>query len=367
VKFYDTTLRDGEQTIGVCFSADEKVTIAQMLDEAGVERIEVGMPIVSREDRNAASRIVNRGLKAEPWGFARCKREDIDACLDAGLKSIICEIATSPYKMKAYGLDQNKVLDKMLDCVQYAKSQKLYTAFFAVDATRADLAFLETVYKAAVQQGGADEAVVVDTLGVATPEAMRYLARLVKSWVGVPLMAHCHNDFGMATACTMSCVLGGADYVQVTVNGLGEKTGNTDLAEAVLAARLYGLECDVDLTKMRALSQEVEKISAVPMSPLKAVVGQNVFKRESGVTIAQVVNYPPAVEGYAPEVIGAEREIFLSKKSGKASIEWKLRNLNLSIDDEKIQRILTLVKERGVANKGLVSDDEFEAIIRRVL
>lgn len=367
IKFYDTTLRDGEQTIGVCFSADEKVAIAEKLSEAGVARIEVGMPIVSKEDSAAASRIVNKNLAAEAWGFARCRREDIDACLDTGVKSIIVEIATSFHKMNAYGLNEGKVMDKMLDSVQYAKSQGLYTAFFAVDATRADMGFLEKMYKAAVNEGGADELVVVDTLGVATPQTMQYLTRCIKSWADVPLMAHCHNDFGMATACTMSCMLGGAEYAQVTVNGLGEKTGNTDLAEAALAAKLYGVSHDLDMTKLKALADQAAAISKVPMSPLKAVVGDNVFRRESGVTVAQVVQYPPAVEGYSPEVLGVEREVFLSKKSGKASIEWKLETLGIKADDEAVGNILIKVKEKGIANKGLVSDDEFRAILDTAL
>ena len=162
LKIYDTTLRDGEQTIGVTFDKKEKLEIAKMLDEMGVDRIEAGMPVVSKEDKKAVELILKAGLKAEIWGFCRAVKGDVEACADTGVKHIIIEIATSPYKMKAYNFTPEGVLGKALDCLQYAKSRGLYTAFFAVDASRADLTYLETIYKKAVNEGKADEVVIVD-------------------------------------------------------------------------------------------------------------------------------------------------------------------------------------------------------------
>ena len=220
-KFYDTTLRDGEQTIGISWNKEEKLEIAKMLDELGVDRIEAGMPVVSKEDKDAVELIVKEDLKAEIWGFCRAVRGDIDACIDVGVKHIICEIATSQLKMQANKFTPEVILGKVLENVQHAKDNGLYTAFFAVDATRADLGFLETVYRKAVEEGGADEVVIVDTLGVATPETMFYLTKKLREWVSVPIMAHCHNDFGMATACTMFSLKAGANCAHVTLNGLG--------------------------------------------------------------------------------------------------------------------------------------------------
>jgi methanogen homocitrate synthase len=203
LKIYDVTLRDGEQTIGVVFDKEEKLQIAKMLDELGVDRIEAGMPVVSKEDKEAVELILKADLRAEIWGFCRAVKGDIDACIDVGVKHIICEIATSPHKMKAYNFTPEGVLDKVLDCLQYAKSRGLYTAFFAVDATRAELGYLETIYRKAVEEGKADEVVMVDTLGVASPETMFYLTKKLREWVNVPIMTHCHNDFGLGTACTL--------------------------------------------------------------------------------------------------------------------------------------------------------------------
>lgn len=366
LKFYDTTLRDGEQTIGLSWSKEEKLQIAGKLDELGVDRIEAGMPVVSSEDKAAVALIVEADLKAEIWGFCRAVRGDIDACLDVGVQSIICEIATSPHKMRAYNFSAQDVLKKALDCLEYAKGRGLYTAFFAVDATRADMAFLETIYTKAVEEGGADEVVVVDTLGVATPETMFYLTKRLREWVQVPIMTHCHNDFGMATACSIASIKAGADCVHATLNGLGEKTGNADIAEIAISASLYGIPISLDMKKLYPAAKLVEKISSVPISPLKPVTGENVFKRESGVTVAQLMTYPPAVEGFSPEVLGRERDVLLSKKSGKRSLEYKMEKLGLQTDPKYLDEILKQVKALGVRKKGLVSDQEFQDIVQKV-
>ena len=364
IKFYDTTLRDGEQTIGVSWDKHDKLKIAKVLDDLGVDRIEAGMPAVTREDKEAVELILAAGLKAEIWGFSRCVKSDIDACIETGVKHIVCEIATSPIKMRANGFTQEKVLARVIECMQYAKSKGLYTAYFAVDATRTELDYLEKVYRAAVEQGGADEVVMVDTLGVATPETMFYLTKKLREWVKVPINIHCHNDFGMATACTMFGIKGGAEWVQGTLNGLGEKTGNADLAEVALAAHLYGIDVKIDLKKLYPAAKFAAEISGVPLSPLKAVTGKTVFQRESGGPVAQLAVYPPSVEGYSPDLVGRDREVLLSKKSGSKSIEYKLAELKLKASPEQVDAILTRVKDLGMKKKGLVSDKEFTDIAR---
>ncbi len=366
LKVYDVTLRDGEQTIGLVFSKQEKLMIAKALDDLGVDRIEAGMPVVSKEDQEAVELILKAGLKAEIWGFCRAIKGDIDACTDVGISHIVCEVPTSPYKWQAYHFSKEAVVGKIMDCLLYAKSKGLYTAFFAVDATRSDLDFLETIYKMAVNEGKADEVVIVDTLGVATPETMFYLTKKVREWVSVPVMTHCHNDFGLATACTLFSVKAGATYAHLTVNGLGEKTGNADIAETVLASALYGVETNIDLKKLGEVSKLVEKISKIKLSPLKPVVGKNVFKRESGVAVAQLISYPPSVEGYSPEILGRRREILIGKKSGKSSVEYKLNEMGVSATPEEIEKILGKVKECGSRKKGLVSQKEFVQIVREV-
>ena len=230
VGFYDSTLRDGEQTAGVVFDRHDKLKLAQLLDALGVDRIEVGMPVVSTEDAAAAEMIAAAGLKAEPWGFCRCIKGDVDACIKAGLKHVILEAPTSPFKLKAYNLTKEKVLARIIDTIEYARSRQLYVAYFTVDATRSEEEFLAQVVQAAVD-AGASELVLSDTLSVATPNTIADLTRKMIEWTDVPVMVHCHNDFGMGTACSLAGVQAGAEYVQVTINGLGEKAGNTDIAE----------------------------------------------------------------------------------------------------------------------------------------
>lgn len=369
IEIYDTTLRDGEQSTGLSFDWEEKLEIAYMLEELGVSKIETGMPIVSSEDFKASSEIAKKIKKATPFGFCRGRKEDIDACLEAGLKAITCELPVSTYKMKGYGLSLKRVMNMLVESLQYAKSRGLYVAFFAVDATRTDLNVLEQIYKNAVNEGGADEVVVVDTMGVAVPEVMAFLTGKVKEWVDVPLMVHAHNEFGLATACTLSSLRAGADCAQVTINGLGEKTGNADLAEVVIAAEfLAGCKTDIKKKKLTEVSRRVEEISGISLSPQKPIVGSKSFTRESGVTITQLLNYPPAAEPFDPALVGGARKVVLSKKSGKGSIKYVLKEIGVEIaDDELIERILMKVKELGVRKKGILDEKEFKQIVASVM
>ena len=368
VGIYDTTLRDGEQTPGVVFRKKDKIEIAAALDDLGVQRIEAGMPVVSPEDKEAVKDITKMGLNSQIWGFCRCLKTDVDECIDCGVDAVICEIATSDLKMKAYGLDKDKVVERMMDTITYAKDHGLYTAFFAVDMTRANLDFLRDVYTKAVNDAHADEVVAVDTLGVATPEAMNFLIAKIKEWVNVPIHVHCHNDFGLATAASISAVKAGAQWVHATVNGIGEKAGNTDIAEVALSLYLlYDLDVKLKYEKLSEISRIVQRLSKIELSPTKPVVGKNVFRRESGVAVLQLIRYPPAVESFVPELVGGKREIVLGKKSGRHAIEWRLKNLGISSTEEQIKQILRLVKNTSERKKRLVSNHEFKKIAEKVI
>lgn len=363
IKVYDTTLRDGEQSIGVSINAQDKLRIARKLAEAGVDRIEAGFPASSEEDKIAVSNIVKEVKGSEIWGFGRCNVNDVKIIVETGVKYTVCETFTSPYKMKAWDSTEEVVLKRIRDAISYAKQENLYTAFFAVDATRSNPEFLKKAYQTAVKDCGADEIVLVDTLGVATPEAMAYLTKLVKSWVDVPVAVHCHNDFGLALACTLACLKEGADCAHVTVNGLGEKTGNTDLAEMAIALHgLYGIETNLELGKLYELSKLVEEITKVPVSPMRPVVGDMVFTRESGLVVAQMLAYPPSVEGYAPEVVARKRDVSLGKKSGKKSIEYALAQVNIELPNDKINTLLDEVKKFSTQKRGAVSIEEFRSM-----
>lgn len=367
IQFYDTTLRDGEQSIGVSMGIEDKVRIARALAEAGVDRIEAGFPASTPEDKQAVSEIVKQVKKAEIWGFSRCNVNDLKICLETGVKAVVCEISVSPAKMRAWELDEATVISRIRNAIKFAKGQGLYCAFFAVDASRAGLSFLKQAYDCAVNECGADEVVLVDTLGVATPEAMFYLTKQVKSWLKVPVAIHCHNDFGLAAACSIAGLKAGADSVHVTVNGLGEKSGNADIADMALALTgLYGVKTNLKLDHLYPLSKLVQEVSKVAVSPLKSVVGDTVWVKETGSVVAQLMVYPPAVEGYAPEVVGRQRDVYLSKKSGKKSIEYALNQIGAEVPAERIDGLLAEVKKRGAQKRGVVTLDEFKELVQEV-
>jgi isopropylmalate/homocitrate/citramalate synthase len=214
IRFYDTTLRDGEQTVGVVLSPQQKLEIARKLDELGVSRIEAGFPRVSPEDAEAIQLMQQAKLKAELWGFSRAVKADVDELVRLGLRASVIEAPTSDIKLKAYGLTRDDVLRRVTDAMSIAKQNGITVAFFAVDGTRTELDFLKKIYLAALE-AGAKEIVVVDTIGACGPEAVEFLVREVCAWVGpnVPVHYHGHNDFGMATACAVAAVRAGATWI----------------------------------------------------------------------------------------------------------------------------------------------------------
>lgn len=364
VRFYDTTLRDGEQTVGVVLSPQQKLEIARKLDELGVSRIEAGFPRVSPEDAEAIQLMQKAGIKAELWGFSRAVKADVDELVRLNLTASVIEAPTSDIKLKAYGITREEVLRRIRDAVSAAKAAGITVAYFAVDGTRTDLNFLKTVYLSALD-AGAKEIVVVDTIGACGPEAAEYLTRQVCEWVGkdVPVHFHGHNDFGMATACAVAAVRGGASWIQGTINGMGERAGNADIAEIALALRcLYDVPVVLNLEKVREVSEVVQRAGGYTLEAWKPLVGQNLFMRESG-AVASQFHLPEAIEPYSSEIVNAERRIVLGKKSGLDSIDLKCKELGIAITPEQRGPILAAVKKAAVSKRALVTDDEFRQIL----
>jgi isopropylmalate/homocitrate/citramalate synthase len=367
IRFYDTTLRDGEQTVGVVLSPEQKLEIARKLDELGVSRIEAGFPRVSPEDAEAIRLMQKAKLKAELWGFSRAVKGDIDELIRLGLRASVIEAPTSDIKLKAYGMSREDVLRRVVDAMSIAKQNGITTAFFAVDGTRTELDFLKRIYLAALE-AGASEIVVVDTIGACGPEAVEFLVREVCQWVGpsVPVHYHGHNDFGMATACAVAAVRAGATWIQGTINGMGERAGNADICEIALALScLYDVPIALDLTKVREVSEVVSKSSGYTLDAWKPLVGENLFMRESG-AVATQFHIPEAIEPYAAELVNARRGIVLGKKSGLDSVDLKCKELGLTITAEQRAPILAEVKRRAIAKRGLLTDKEFQEIVIRV-
>lgn len=368
VRFYDTTLRDGEQTVGVVLTPDQKLEIARKLDELGVSRIEAGFPRVSADDAEAMRRIARAGLKAEVWGFARAVKADVEELVRLGLRFAVIEAPTSDLKVKAYGVSKDELLRRVSDAVSFARKSGITVAFFAVDGTRSELKYLKKVYGAALD-AGADEIVVVDTIGACGPEAVEFLVGEVRGWVGprVPLHFHGHNDFGMATACAVAAVRAGASWIQGTINGMGERAGNADIGEIAVALQcLYGVPVEMKLEKIREVSRVVRRAAGYEVDAWKPVVGENLFTRESG-AVASQFHMPEAIEPFSAALVGARRSIVLGKKSGLDSVALKAKELGVSVPEEKRAAVLALVKKRGIEKRGLVEDEEFREIVRAVV
>jgi isopropylmalate/homocitrate/citramalate synthase len=365
VRFYDTTLRDGEQTVGVVLSPQQKLEIARALDALGVSRIEAGFPRVSPEDAEAIQLMQKAGIKAELWGFSRAVKADVDELVRLGLRASVIEAPTSDIKLKAYGISRDEVLKRVTDAVSAAKQAGITVAFFAVDGTRTDLEFLKKIYLEALRAGAA-EIVVVDTIGACGPEAIEFLVRQVRGWVGadVPLHFHGHNDFGMGTAGAVAAVRGGASWIQGTINGMGERAGNVDICEVALALQcLYDVPVALNLAKVREASEVVRNAAGYTLEAWKPLVGENLFMRESG-AVASQFHIPEAIEPYSSELVSARRSIVLGKKSGLDSIDLKANELGLAITSEQRAPILAAVKKRAIAKRGLLTDEEFREIVQ---
>jgi isopropylmalate/homocitrate/citramalate synthase len=367
IHFYDTTLRDGEQTVGITLSPQQKLEIARKLDELGVSRIEAGFPKVSPEDAEAIQLMSKAGLKAELWGFSRAVKGDLEELVRLGIRATVIESPTSDIKLKAYGMSRDDVLRRVVEAISFAKQNGIKVAYFAVDGTRTELDFLKKVYVSALDAGAA-EIVVVDTIGACGPEAAEFLVAEVRRWVGpeVPLHWHGHNDFGMATACAVAAVRAGATWIQGTINGMGERAGNSDIGEIALALQcLYGVPVALNLAKVREVSELVCRQAGYTLEAWKPLVGDNLFMRESG-AVATQFHIPEAIEPYSSELVNARRSIVLGKKSGLDSIDLKCKELGLPISPEQRAPILAAVKKRAIAKRGLVSDEEFRQLVREI-
>lgn len=372
VEIHDATLRDGEQTPGVVLKKDDKIRVAELLAEIGVDRIEAGMPAVSKDDADAIREISKRNLGAKIMVFCRAMKDDVDRAVDCGANGIVLEAPSSIPKLQyqfAGKWTEESLTEAVVETINYAKAQGLYVNYFPFDTTRADLSFLKRLLKNVTTHSKPDSVAVVDTTGSITPMAMRYLVRQVKQVIDLPLEVHTHNDFGLGTATTFAAVEEGVQVVHSCVNGLGERTGNTALEEIVLGLRiLYGIEFErFNFSKLRALSEELQRFSGKKIAENKPVAGILPFTREIGLGMKVLKDFPLAIFPFAPEFVGQNLKIVMGKKSGKESVIMKLEAAGLDATDEQVQEIVQLTKEAGIAKRGWLEDDEFLEVARKVI
>jgi isopropylmalate/homocitrate/citramalate synthase len=368
VEIHDATLRDGEQTPGVVFSVQDKLDIAIKLDEIGVERIEAGMPAVSPQDEEAIKEISKLGLTSRIFTFARAMKQDIDKALECGAHGVIIEVPIGYPKLKTqFGWTWRDVLSKSSEVINYAREQGLYAVFFPYDTTRARPDDLENLCKGIMAESPPDSIGIVDTMGCATPEAIKYMVRWVKGMTGLPIEIHTHNDFGMGVATELAAVTAGAEVVHSCGNGLGERTGNAALEELMLGLDLlYGYETGYKFDKLPELGELLARVSNVPIARNKPILGSGNFTRESGIGINYVMHDPLVMFGTHPALTGRHGEVVLGKKSGKASIIYKMNALGMpELGEERIANILNNVKQAGIKKRDILTDEEFIQVVKQ--
>ena len=366
ITIYDTTLRDGEQTPGVCFSFEEKLEIARKLDQFKIHQIEAGFPIVSEKEKESVKAIANEGLDATILGLTRTKPEDIDAALDCDVDGIITFVGTSDihldHKMHITRQDAINLCETAVD---YAKDHGLFVAFSAEDATRTDIEFLKRIYSKA-QECGADRVHIADTTGAITPQGIDYLVKELVKDIDIDIAVHLHNDFGLAVINSITGVLAGAKAVSTTVNGIGERAGNASLEELIMAMKiLYGKDYGFKTKYIKELSDLVAKASGLPIPYNKPVVGNNVFRHESGIHVDAVIEEPLCYEPYLPELVGQKRQLVLGKHSGCRAVRAKLNECELDVSDEQLIEIVKQVKKSREEGK-YINDQVFNEIVKKI-
>ncbi len=383
VRIFDTTLRDGEQSPGATMTSAEKLEVARALARLGVDIIEAGFPIASPDDFEAVRRIADEvghlpGPGGQPpviCGLARTTTKDIDAAWGAvkgaARPRIHTFLATSPIHMKhKLRMDPEEVVERVVEMVSYARSLCEDVEFSPEDAGRSDPEFLYVVLEEAIK-AGATTLNIPDTVGYTTPNEFGGLIAGIKANTpgieDVFISVHCHNDLGLATANTLAGVQAGARQVEVTINGIGERAGNTSLEEIVMALKtrqpVFGLETGIDTTHIMRVSRMVSNYTGMAVQPNKAIVGANAFAHEAGIHQDGMLKHNQTYEIMTPESVGVTRtRLVLGKHSGRHALRVRLNELGYDLADEDLTKIFDRFK-RLADKKKTITDADLEALM----
>jgi isopropylmalate/homocitrate/citramalate synthase len=374
VKIHDATLRDGEQQAGVVFTKDDKVRIAEALAEAGVHRIEAGLPAVSPADDAAIREIVRRDLPSEIYAFSRCIIDDVKRAVDCGVAGVALEIPSSRHLIElGYRWTVERAVGASVEATAYAHEQGLKVSFFPIDATRASVDDYLDLVGSVARDGHLDALVLVDTFGTLTPQAVGRFVAASRDRFHVPLETHFHMDYGMGVANSIIAAANGADTIHVTVGGIGERAGNAPLEETVLALKtLYDLDIGLQTERLTSLHRLVMELSGVSQPSNRPVTGTRLFDVESGIISTWIRNVRDVdlTESfpYVPALVGqSEVSLVLGKGSGLDSIVDALERVGMTATPEETAEILAEVKGVSLERKSLIGLEEFETIARRVV
>jgi isopropylmalate/homocitrate/citramalate synthase len=376
VKIHDVTLREGEQQAGVVFTRDDKVEIAKVLAELGVDRIEAGMPAVSKQDEEAAKAIVDLNLGPDIFAFCRCMASDIEMAKKAGCKGATLEIACHPqFVEKAYGKTMEWAKSAAIEATQAAKDLGLYVSFFTIDGTRTEINVLLDIVDEIQSKGHMDAFVLADTFGCVTPQSVFPIISKVKQrFPGIPVESHMHMQFGLGAANTLAALAAGAEVAHVSVSGIGEGAGNTPLEDVVLSLKcMYGVNTNVKTENFGKASKFIcQKANNHPLPPNRPIVGRDTYVCESGIGVMFCANAakagdPKIMCSIVPELVGQTGGQFvLGKKSGLATIQHYLDKLGMTLVKEKQEIVLQKIKDLSLAERRLVTTDEFKKFVAEV-
>ncbi|HOK48934.1 MAG TPA: pyruvate carboxyltransferase [Sedimentibacter sp.] len=375
IKLHDVSLRDGEQQAGLIFNKDQKVALAEKMAEVGIHRIEAGMPAVSAQDEAAIREIVKRNLGPEIFAFARCVKDDVKRAADCGVKGIIVEIPSSDHMIeKAYQWSLEKATQLSIEATSLAKELGLYTVFFPIDMSRADMNWVLTLIEKVATEGHMDALAIVDTFGGLAPSAVPNLVRTVKARINKPVEVHFHDDFGMGAANTVMALAAGADVAHTTVMGIGERAGNASYEEVALTLlTMYGVDLGLNYNKIYDLAKLLRDISGLPTRPNQGIFGDNIFDIESGIVAGWYENvkdtYPLELSPYLPELTGHKRapSLVLGKHSGLPGISDWLKKLGMTATEDQKRDILAAVKAKAYEVSRLLNEEEFKEIAESII
>ncbi|MDL2261781.1 homocitrate synthase family protein [Methanimicrococcus sp. OttesenSCG-928-J09] len=370
IEVCDVTLRDGEQTPGVAFSKEQKMSIAQHLDDIGVEVIEAGFPVVSEAEKDVVKSIANMGLDARICCLCRSTQKDVETAIDCDVDFVSIFLAMSNLHLKyKYHKELDEMLEVAMNAVEYAKDHGVGVRFAAEDATRTPIPRLIEAFKMA-EERNADYVSIADTIGILNPTTATYLVDQIYNAIDTKktkICMHCHDDLGLAVANTLAAAEAGAFQIHTTVNGIGERAGNAALEEILMNLRVqYGIE-RYDLHSLVDLSNEVKAASKIDVAINKAVVGQNAFSHESGIHVAAILENPRTYELFLPEMVGGKRNLIVGKHTGTKALAGIIKDIGYELEEDNFTALFDQIKIITETEQRSVERDELEKLILNIL